>query len=411
MNRFSLRAAAAGTAAALCLSLSGCTRQPEDPAAHLLGLTAQQRMEDYEYFWTTLQDSYPCWGILARSGVEPDALYEDYRQMVAASDSDADFYSAIYSILYLMGTSGHLWLVEPEAYPDYQQSASFLRQAGRTRWAEVLDSPETAQKYEALLALSQAMGGDSDTALAAPEQAPANVTTMVLPDAGVAYAKIDSFPAEFSGDQAILEAFYRQISGCTDLILDLTDNSGGAEAYWEQLLVAPNITQTCSNENIALVRRSENNAPYLDEVFSAEDFHPISELPQLPRLNETDRALATDFVYIGHTVEPDGAAQPFAGRIWVLVDESVYSASESFAMFCQQTGFATLVGRQTGGDGIGIDPVYLQLPNSGILVQYTPLFGLNPDGSSNEEVGTTPDLVSPGQEPPLVTALRAIAAL
>ena len=110
-------------------------------------------------------------------------------------------------------------------------------------------------------------------------------------------------------------------------------------------------------------------------------------------------------------MEPDGAAQPFAGRIWVLVDESVYSASESFAMFCQQTGFATLVGRQTGGDGIGIDPVYLQLPNSGILVQYTPLFGLNPDGSSNEEVGTTPDLVSPGQEPPLVTALRAIAAL
>ena len=77
MNRFSLRAAAAGTAAALCLSLSGSARQPEDPAAHLLGLTAQQRMEDYEFFWTTLQDSYPCWGILARSGVEPDALYAD----------------------------------------------------------------------------------------------------------------------------------------------------------------------------------------------------------------------------------------------------------------------------------------------------------------------------------------------
>ena len=34
--------------------------------------------------------------------------------------------------------------------------------------------------------------------------------------------------------------------------------------------------------------------------------------------------------------------------------------------------------------------------------------GLNPDGSSNEEMGTTPDLVSPAEEPPLITALRAI---
>ena len=41
-----------------------------------------------------------------------------------------------------------------------------------------------------------------------------------------------------------------------------------------------------------------------------------------------------------------------------------------------------------------MDPVYLQLPNSGILIQYTVPFGLNSDGSSNEEMGTTPDLVS-----------------
>ncbi|MFQ7454202.1 MAG: S41 family peptidase [Flavonifractor plautii] len=112
---------------------------------------------------------------------------------------------------------------------------------------------------------------------------------------------------------------------------------------------------------------------------------------------------------VSHTVEPAAKPSPFRGRIWVLVDESVYSASESFVLFCQQTGFATLVGRTTGGDGIGaMDPVYLQLPNSGILIQYTVPFGLNPDGSSNEEMGTTPDLVSPAEEPPLITALRAI---
>ena len=67
------------------------------------------------------------------------------------------------------------------------------------------------------------------------------------------------------------------------------------------------------------------------------------------------------------------------------------------------------VGRQAGGDGIGaLDPIFLQLPNSGILVQFTMMFGLNPDGSSSEEAGTTPDILSPAGEHPLITALRAI---
>ena len=61
------------------------------------------------------------------------------------------------------------------------------------------------------------------------------------------------------------------------------------------------------------------------------------------------------------------------------------------------------------GDGIGaLDPIFLQLPNSGILVQFTMMFGLNSDGTSSEEAGTTPDIPSPAGEPALVTALRAI---
>ena len=78
----------------LCAGLSGCRSVPAsrpsaspDPAAHLLGLTAEQRMEDYEYLWSTLRDSYPCWGILEREGVEVERIYTTYREMVAQSDS------------------------------------------------------------------------------------------------------------------------------------------------------------------------------------------------------------------------------------------------------------------------------------------------------------------------------------
>ncbi|MEM1485619.1 hypothetical protein V6615_12205 [Oscillospiraceae bacterium PP1C4] len=50
------------------------TKTPSDsnvPAhgVHALGLTAEHHMDGYEYFWTILQDSYPCWGILERKGL------------------------------------------------------------------------------------------------------------------------------------------------------------------------------------------------------------------------------------------------------------------------------------------------------------------------------------------------------
>ena len=108
-------------------------------------------------------------------------------------------------------------------------------------------------------------------------------------------------------------------------------------------------------------------------------------------------------------VEPAAERAAFRGRVWLLVGPMVYSASESFSVFCQATGFATLVGQQTSGDGIGaLDPVMMRLPNSGILIQYTMMYGLNPDGSSSEEAGTTPDVLSPAGEPALITALRTI---
>ena len=70
-----------------------------------------------------------------------------------------------------------------------------------------------------------------------------------------------------------------------------------------------------------------------------------------------------------------------------------------------------MVGTQTGGDGIGaLDPIFLRLPNSGFLIQFSMMYGLNPDGSSSEEAGTTPDILSPAGEPALVTALRAAQA-
>ena len=82
----------------------------------------------------------------------------------------------------------------------------------------------------------------------------------------------------------------------------------------------------------------------------------------------------------------------FDGKIYLLVDKGVYSSSESFAAFCKDSGLATLVGTTTGGDGIGIDPLFFSLPNSGIVIRFSSLLALNGDGTINEEVQTPPDI-------------------
>lgn len=407
---------------ALCLALlCGCsaappegTQTPSDSgvpaqAVHALGLTAEQRREDYEFFWATLQDSYPCWGILERKGTEVDAIYQEYQELVTGSDSDVDFYSAIYSALWRLGMDGHLWIVEPDAYASYLGNLDAYQSADRAHWAEVLQSEKTATGYQKLENFLRLMEPDEGDGGQVAEEAPANVMSMLLPGQ-IGYLKINSFSGDQETDGAVIADFYAQSADCDDLILDLTSNSGGSEEYWEQLLVAPLIDETISNRHVALVRMSQNNKPYLENVFSPDELHPIAELPALPKLAQVDRDLATHYVTIDHTVAPGPVRSPFHGRIWVLVSDAVYSASESFALFCKDTGFATLAGTQTGGDGIGIDPIFLQLPNSGILVQFTALFGLNADGSSNEETGTTPDLLSADGENPLITALRAIQA-
>jgi C-terminal processing protease CtpA/Prc len=70
----------------------------------------------------------------------------------------------------------------------------------------------------------------------------------------------------------------------------------------------------------------------------------------------------------------------------------VYSSSEGFAIFAKAHGWATLVGQRTGGDGMGITPFHAVLPESGLIMRYSGENGLNPDGGSNAEYHTAPNI-------------------
>ncbi len=92
----------------------------------------------------------------------------------------------------------------------------------------------------------------------------------------------------------------------------------------------------------------------------------------------------------------------------MLTGPKVYSASDKFAYFCKSTGWATLVGAQTGGDGLGSTPILIILPDSGLLIRFSCTAGENTDGSMNAILGTAPDVVTTKNETALKRCLKLI---
>ena len=207
-------------AAVLPCLLAGCgaaeaPAKDSGPMDHLLGLTQEQRLEDYDYLVQTLGDSYLCMGVRDRDNPEDPsaAIFQAYREMIQESDSDEVFYSAVYSTLFRLGPYGHLGIVEPDAYRAYCEAYEDGDIQDREHWREVLTDPVTVRGYERLQTLLDAYGEEDGAVNSAGSEEPAaNLHTLLLPGGDVGYVKIDSFPAEYedsyAADRAALTAVF-----------------------------------------------------------------------------------------------------------------------------------------------------------------------------------------------------------
>lgn len=93
-----------------------------------------------------------------------------------------------------------------------------------------------------------------------------------------------------------------------------------------------------------------------------EGLKPISEIKkeQLPYLPQEATTLFKFYSKITENTKPDHSVG-FKGKIYLLVDGAVFSASDGFASFAQNSNFATVIGERTAGDGININPILAAL--------------------------------------------------
>jgi C-terminal processing protease CtpA/Prc len=203
----------------------------------------------------------------------------------------------------------------------------------------------------------------------------------------VAYLNVKSMSNRtlITDGKKILE-FYRSIKDYPYLVIDIRGNGGGTDEYWQRNIVEPLIPETKSSD-VAITYKGNYIKPFLRGRGII-----TKSIDKLPKQFYSKYASTMNrFIATTRKVKPRNSVS-FKGKIYLLVDDYVYSSSETFAAFCKATGFAELVGTITGGDGIGIDPCVMALPNSGLVIRFSLDMGINSDGSVNEKVHTKPNI-------------------
>lgn len=353
--------------------------------------TAEQKEQDFEYLYQTLKENYPYFGVLQRQiGRDWLANHDRYLQMVRESTDDKSFVGALQSVMREL-SNGHAYVIGPDRFDlmskVYHEAAVSPGKENKRyhRWAAMYDQAEPYYEYlKELYGVKPAAGETKGDAHSGYDPT-RNVSLAMLGGGKIGVLTINSFMNPV-GDSALLMTLLDSVQSCDHLIIDLRKNGGGNDQYWDHHIMPRLISRSYEWNGPSVLRRGPVAGTWYEKKFHS--FRKVASLPNLaPEVTPEDFTVVVD----KKVVRPNGKNR-FNGKVWLFVGPGVFSSSESFSAFTKATGWATVAGTRTGGDGVGVDPIPMMLPGSGILVLFPAWGGLNPDGSFNFEARTTPDV-------------------
>lgn len=220
----------------------------------------------------------------------------------------------------------------------------------------------------------------------------ANVYTDITSNEKTAYIKIKSFDTKYmENDEFIIKKFLlEKCKNVDNIVIDIRGNPGGDNGYGNFIISI--LTDKIISK---YVYDCYKNTEFMEKNFFSKIDYDMTKQEEIDKSQLPKNSYNLDDFRIFKQPEiimPHEDSIKFKGNIYVLVDDSVYSASEHFINIVKKTKFAKIVGITTGGDGVGVTPISTMLPNSKIPIQISHSFGINSDGTVNEEVHTEPDL-------------------
>jgi len=351
-------------------------------------LTQKQKLDDFEYMYSILKDNYPYFEVNKRqNAVDWLSKKDKYLSKIKATNDDDSFFKALQSILSQLN-NGHASMLNKDYY--LLMKSLYEQDTSRDKaWLKQLNNATAKERYSTMLS-SKVAPLDSNYI------APNNVKTSILEKDKIAYMALHSFNSfNITGDMKIITPFLQSIKNYKELIIDIRGNGGGDSRYWSDN-IAPMLLNKQVNDTQYLAFRGGSFVEQFVKDrfgFGYSRLHKISDIDN-GTLKNLPPELKEEFKYYTNnniSYAPKNSIG-FSGKIYLLVDGGVFSSAEAFAVFAKDTGFATLVGDKTGGDGIGFDPAVCTLPNSGYIFRFPLEMGLTSDGTSNFEHKTEPDI-------------------
>lgn len=364
-------------------------------------LASEEYIEDFDFTYETLKTYYPYFGVNKKvHNIDWLGNREIYLDMVSQCKTDEEFYETMNYILSDLN-NGHTHLVDENfglyLYTTYKR---LPRINWRVDMVKIFEKPRVQARYkvtnENIDKILEAQANykpektsyrNAITGDVIPQKIGyISVKQMTTPD-----LNLPSFKAEYDTIKNYLE----KIKDYPILIIDIRQNGGGNSAYWSDFLMPLIVDKSYSQKTYTFLKDGE----LLNKVRRQSGFKEYTnEIKSEFNFPEETFNMINDFSYFASRtvkVVPHKDSINFGGKIYLLVDGYVYSSSEMMASFAKESKMATLVGDKTGGDGIGSDPMLVDLPNSGYVLRFSKEMGITEKGSINELDQTQPDIIIP----------------
>ncbi|MBU5438459.1 S41 family peptidase [Tissierella sp. MSJ-40] len=373
----------------------------------LKDLTVEEKIEDFEYMYEILKDNYShFYEIKKIYGYDWLSHKEEFEKEIRKTKDNMEFYHCMQRILITELHDDHTLILDPSYYNTYLDVMKVYEDAYEAFKPFEKMFKKAGKKYEGWYQLFLEEYPDiyinKNVDLASRNKPKDNIKAHVIEEGKIAYLKIQSFFIDYGNNEKGYEKeknkitnFLNDIKDYPYLIIDITGNGGGSSKYWIESLVSPLSNKDMKDINyeaINIIRGGDYTMKYFEYHFPEIKQNSIEKLDFY---NSIPKEVKDNFKYYIKTGMQEELEERnsigFNGKIFLIVDENVYSAADEFARFCNQSNFATLAGTKTTGSG-GNNTMFMILPNSGLMLRFEAEMLLNKDGTSQYETGTIPDI-------------------